>query len=48
MRFAADENFKGIIIKALLRRFPDLDIVRVQDPALYQAPVSSSPRMGRS
>jgi len=38
MRFAADENFDGNIFKALLRRFPDLDIVRVQDTELYQAP----------
>jgi hypothetical protein len=38
MRFAADENFDGTILKALLKRIPDLDIVRVQDTDLYQAP----------
>jgi len=30
-RFAADENFNGRILRALLRQLPDLDIVRVQD-----------------
>lgn len=38
MRFAADENFDGNLFKALRKRFPDLDIVRVQDTELYQAP----------
>ena len=38
MRFAADENFNGTILKELLKLFPDLDIVRVQDTELYQAP----------
>ena len=38
MRFAADENFDGNILKALRKQFPDLDIVRVQDTGLYQAP----------
>ena len=38
MRFAADENFDGNILKALRKHFPDLDIVRVQDTELYQAP----------
>jgi hypothetical protein len=38
MRFAADENFDGNILKGLRRRLVDLDIVRVQDTALYQAP----------
>ncbi len=28
---AADENFNNTILRGLLRRLPDLDIVRVQD-----------------
>jgi hypothetical protein len=44
MRFAADENFNGKMLSGLLRRLPELDIVRVQDtdmlgtpdPELYQ------------
>ena len=28
---AADENFNGEIVRGLLRRFADLDIVRIQD-----------------
>jgi hypothetical protein len=31
LRFAADENFNNHIVRGLLRRNPDLDIVRVQD-----------------
>jgi hypothetical protein len=31
LRLAADENFNFHIIKGVLRRFPELDIVRVQD-----------------
>jgi len=31
MRWAADENFNNDIIRGLLRRKPDVDIVRVQD-----------------
>ena len=38
MRFAADENFDGSLLKELRKRFPHLDIVRVQDTELYQAP----------
>jgi predicted nuclease of predicted toxin-antitoxin system len=38
MRFAADENFDGRILKGLLERLPELDIVRVQDTDIYQAP----------
>ncbi len=36
LRFAADENFKGAILRGLLRRNPDLDIVRVQDVGLSE------------
>ncbi len=31
LRFAADENFNGAIVRGLLRRQPTLDLVRVQD-----------------
>jgi Domain of unknown function (DUF5615) len=31
IRFAADENFNGLLLRGLLLRKPDLDIVRVQD-----------------
>ena len=37
LRFAADENFDNKIIRGLLRRKPDLDIVRVQDVGLSGA-----------
>ena len=38
MRFAADENFNGRILKGIRTRLPDVDIVRVQDTTIYQAP----------
>jgi hypothetical protein len=31
LRFLADENFNNRILRGLLRRFPEVDIVRVQD-----------------
>lgn len=34
LRFAADENFNNAILRGLIRRNPDLDIVRVQDVGL--------------
>ncbi|MBI2478368.1 MAG: DUF5615 family PIN-like protein [Planctomycetia bacterium] len=34
LRFLADENLKGDLLRGLLRRQPDLDIVRVQDVGL--------------
>lgn len=34
LRFAADENFNNDIVRGVLRRNPDLDIVRVQDVGL--------------
>lgn len=37
LRFAADENFNNAILRGLLRRNPDLDIVRVQDEGLSGA-----------
>jgi len=33
-RLLADENFNGKILRALLRRIPDLDAVRAQDTNL--------------
>lgn len=35
--FAADENFNNDIVRGLLRRKPDLDIVRIQDVGLSGA-----------
>jgi Domain of unknown function (DUF5615) len=37
LRLAADENFNQDIIRGLLRRRPDLDLVRVQDAGLSGA-----------
>ena len=37
LRFAADENFNRDIVRGLVRRKPDLDIVRVQDVGLAGA-----------
>jgi hypothetical protein len=37
VRFAADENFNGDIIRGLIRRKPNADIVRVQDVGLSGA-----------
>lgn len=37
MRFLADENFNGDILKGLLRDLPGVDIVRAQDTEIYQA-----------
>ena len=37
IRFVADENFNNNIIRGLLRRHPDLDIVRIQDKNLSGA-----------
>jgi hypothetical protein len=37
LRLAADENFNNGIVRGLLRRKPDLDIVRVQDVGLSGA-----------
>ena len=34
---AADENFNNDIVRGLLRRKPDLDIVRIQDEGLSGA-----------
>ena len=37
LRLAADENFNADIVRGLLRRLADLDIVRVQDAGLSGA-----------
>ncbi len=37
LKLAADENFNNDIIRGLLRRKPDLDIVRIQDVGLSGA-----------
>ncbi len=34
----SDENFNGDIVRGLLRRSPDLDVVPVQDVGLMQSP----------
>jgi hypothetical protein len=38
IKLATDENFDGDILRGLLRRQPDLDIVRVQDTELAETP----------
>jgi hypothetical protein len=37
MRFASDENFNGDILRGLLLRRPELDIIRIQDVGLTGA-----------
>lgn len=37
IRLAADENFNNDIVRGLLRRKPDVDIVRIQDVGLMGA-----------
>ena len=37
IRFAADEDFNADIVRALRRRLPELDIIRVQDVGLSGA-----------
>jgi hypothetical protein len=37
LRLAADENFNSDIVRGLIRRKPDVDIVRVQDVGLSGA-----------
>ena len=34
MKFLTDENFEGAIFRGLLRRKPDIDLLRVQDVGL--------------
>jgi len=37
LSFAADENFNNDIVRGLLRRLPDLDLIKVQDAGLSGA-----------
>lgn len=38
IRFVADENFNGKILRGVRLRVPEADILRVQDTTIYQAP----------
>ncbi|MBX3438271.1 MAG: DUF5615 family PIN-like protein [Planctomycetaceae bacterium] len=38
VRLVSDENFNGDIVRGLLRRHPELRIIRVQDVGLTQTP----------
>jgi len=38
IQIATDENFDADILRGLLRRIPDLDVVRVQDVGLAETP----------
>ncbi len=38
LRLLSDENFNGDVVRGLLRRHPDIDLVRVQDVGLTQTP----------
>jgi hypothetical protein len=37
MRLLSDENFNGAILRGLIRRLPELDLVRVQDVGLIHS-----------
>ena len=37
LRFAADENFDGRIVRGLIRMLPDLDLIRVQDTRIAES-----------
>jgi len=37
MKLAADENFDNRILRGLLRRQPDLDVIRIQDTVVAGA-----------
>jgi predicted nuclease of predicted toxin-antitoxin system len=38
LKLVSDENFNGDILRGLFRRFPQLDVVRVQDVGLAHTP----------
>ena len=38
LRLVTDENFNGDIVRGLLRRHPELELVRVQDVGLMETP----------
>jgi hypothetical protein len=46
VRFLADENFNNQIVRGILRRNPNVDIVRVQDMGLSEADDPNCSRMG--
>jgi hypothetical protein len=46
LRFLADEDFDNDILRGMLRRLPNLDIVRAQDVGLSGALGSESVGMG--
>jgi hypothetical protein len=37
MKLAADENFNGAVLRGLKRKFPQLDILRIQDTRLFES-----------
>jgi predicted nuclease of predicted toxin-antitoxin system len=37
LKFLVDENFDNAIVRGLIRRQPDIDLIRVQDTELYGA-----------
>ena len=37
LRLSADENFNNDLVRGVIRRMPDLDIVRIQDAGLRGA-----------
>lgn len=37
LRFASDENFNGNIVRILLTRLPDIDLIRIQDTPMFGA-----------
>ena len=40
LRLVSDENFNGDIVRGLVRRHPELEVVRVQDVGLMETPDS--------
>jgi len=38
IKLVSDENFDGDMLRGLLRRLPELDVVRVQDAGLAETP----------
>lgn len=37
IRFAVDENFNDAIVRGVLRRYPEIDLVRIRDTPLHGA-----------
>ena len=38
LKLISDENFNGVVLRGLLRRYPEIDVVRVQDEGLVETP----------